>query len=89
MGPALSARALHPGPLPTHGHFGTVGRITGLLRLIGAERIQLAQDHWDSIPEMSVALSLSDEQRSELTRRIAEHDQDPSTAIPGLQHASA
>lgn len=56
--------------------------VTDLLRLSEAERIQLAQDFWDSIPEKSAALSLTNEQRSELTRRLAEHDQDPSTAIP-------
>jgi putative addiction module component (TIGR02574 family) len=56
--------------------------VTDLLRLSEAERIQLAQDLWDSIPEKSAALSLTNEQRSELTRRLAEHDQDPSTAIP-------
>jgi putative addiction module component (TIGR02574 family) len=57
-------------------------KVGDLLRLSEAERIQLAQDLWDSIPEKSTALSLSGEQRSELARRLAEHDRDPSTAIP-------
>lgn len=55
--------------------------VTDLLRLSEAERIQLAQDLWDSIPEKSAMLSLTDEERAELTRRLDEHDRDPSTAI--------
>jgi putative addiction module component (TIGR02574 family) len=57
-------------------------KVSDLLRLSEAERIQLAQDLWDSIPEHSAARSLTDDQRAELSRRLAEHDQDPSAAIP-------
>lgn len=56
--------------------------LSELLQLSEAERIQLAQDLWDSIPADSEALSLTDEQRRELDRRLAEHQQDPSSAIP-------
>lgn len=56
--------------------------VTELFQLSEAERIQLAQDLWDSIPETSAMLSLTDEERAELTRRIEEHDRDPSSAIP-------
>lgn len=52
-----------------------------LLRLSDAERIQLAQDLWDSIPADSAALSLTDEQQKELDRRLAEHHADPSSSI--------
>ncbi len=57
-------------------------RASDLLRLSDAERIQLAQELWDSIPADSAALSISDEQRGELDRRLAEHQNDPSSAIP-------
>jgi putative addiction module component (TIGR02574 family) len=55
--------------------------VADLLRLSDAERIQLAQDLWDSIPVGSDALALSDEQREELDRRLAEHERDPASAI--------
>jgi len=51
------------------------------LKLSEAERIQLAQDLWDSIPASSELLSPSDEQVEEWDRRLAEHDADPSSAI--------
>jgi len=53
-----------------------------LLKLSEAERIQLAQDLWDSIPPASGSLSLTDEEREELERRLAEHRADPSSSIP-------
>lgn len=53
-----------------------------LLKLSEAERIQLAQDLWDSIPEASPALPLSDEEFEEMERRLAEHHADPSSSIP-------
>lgn len=51
-----------------------------LLKLSEAERIQLAQDLWDSIPAESSVLGLSEEQRQELDRRLAEHEADPASA---------
>jgi putative addiction module component (TIGR02574 family) len=53
-----------------------------LLRLSDVERMQLAQDLWDSIPPDSAAYALTDEQRMEYRRRLAEHDADPDSAIP-------
>ena len=44
------------------------------------ERIQLAEDLWDSLPERDVALS--DAQRSELTRRRALAEADPTRGRP-------
>ena len=40
------------------------------------------EDIWDSIAHDSQALPLTDELRAELDRRWAEHERDPSTAIP-------
>lgn len=56
--------------------------LSELLKLSEAERIQLAQDLWDSIPPASEALPLTEEQLRELERRLAEHRADPSSAIP-------
>ena len=51
-----------------------------------AERIQLAEDLWDSIAQDSPeAVSLDQAQTEELDRRLREHDAEPSTAIPWEQ----
>jgi len=51
-----------------------------------SERIQLVEDIWDSIAEeMPDALTLSEAERSELHRRLAEHQTDPSSSIPWEQ----
>ena len=57
--------------------------LSELLKLSEAERIQLAQDLWDSIPAASDAPPLSLEQLEEMEERLAEHRADPSSAIPG------
>lgn len=57
-----------------------------LRKLSVAERIQLAEDLWDSIAlEPSEVPGLTDAQRQELQRRVREHERDPSTAIPWEQ----
>ena len=54
-----------------------------LLKLSVPERIQLAEDLWDSIAAEPEALPpLTDAQRAEIERRLAEHDRDPTSAIP-------
>ena len=55
--------------------------LSELLKLSEAERIQLAQDLWDSIPARSEALPLDEEQLREMERRLAEHRADPASAI--------
>jgi putative addiction module component (TIGR02574 family) len=52
-----------------------------LMRLSPAERIQLAQDLWDSLSEDELP-PLTLEQIQELERRLAEHERDPSAAKP-------
>jgi putative addiction module component (TIGR02574 family) len=42
-----------------------------------AERIQLAEDLWDSIPPEGVEVPLTDAQRAELDRRLRDLEQDP------------
>ena len=55
-----------------------------LRRLSVAERIQLVEDLWDTIVEDSPAdaFPITPELAAELDRRLAEHEADPSTAIP-------
>lgn len=60
----------------------TMPRFSELLQLSPAERIQLAQDLWDSLPEDPELVSLDEAQLQELDRRLAEHRRDPSTAVP-------
>jgi putative addiction module component (TIGR02574 family) len=48
-----------------------------------AERIQLVEDIWDSIAaETSESLAITPAQRAEIQRRLAEHDAEPSSAVP-------
>jgi putative addiction module component (TIGR02574 family) len=56
--------------------------LSDLLKLSDAERIQLAQDLWDSISADSDAIRLSPEQPQEMEEDLAEHLADPSSAIP-------
>ena len=52
------------------------------LNLSVAERIQLAEDIWDSIAtENPAALILTSEQRQEIQQRIQAHDLNPGSAI--------
>lgn len=56
--------------------------IEELLKLSPAERIQLAEDLWDSVAAQPENLpALSDDQRREIERRVAEHTRDPSSAL--------
>jgi putative addiction module component (TIGR02574 family) len=50
-----------------------------LMELTPAERIQLAEDLWDSIATEDLP-PLTAEQEQEIDRRLAEHARDPSRA---------
>ena len=52
------------------------------MHLSPAERIQLAEDLWDSLPQDSVLPELSSAQRAELDRRFAEYEGDPTGGEP-------
>ena len=43
-----------------------------------AERIQLAEDLWDSILDSQDELSLSEAQKQELDRRLEQYQRDPT-----------
>lgn len=47
-----------------------------------AERIQLAEDLWDSLPQESELPELSAAQRAELDRRLAEYEGNPTDGEP-------
>ncbi|MCA9077241.1 MAG: addiction module protein [Planctomycetaceae bacterium] len=46
------------------------------------ERLALIGEIWDSITAEGKAIPLTDEQKAELDRRMAEHDKNPDAAIP-------
>ncbi|MBV9241506.1 MAG: addiction module protein [Acidobacteria bacterium] len=52
------------------------------LELTIPERIQLVEDLWDSIALESGAVDLSDEQLSELARRVKEYHENPAGNVP-------
>ncbi len=60
---------------------------TEYMKLSVSERIQLVEDIWDSIAAEASndAFGLSQTQKTELHRRVAEHQADPSSAVPWEQ----
>lgn len=46
------------------------------------ERLTLVEELWDSIAADSAAVPLTQAQRAELDRRIAEHEANPDDVIP-------
>lgn len=56
--------------------------IEDLLQLSVSERIQLVEDLWDSVAADPENVPLTDAQKRELRRRLAEHKADPDAAIP-------
>lgn len=59
-------------------------RSLGIDRLSREERLTLVQEIWDTIAAEDQPL-LSDEQRQELERRVAEDDANPDDVIPWEQ----
>ena len=51
----------------------------GIERLSVEERLALVEELWDSIAE---ATPLTDAQRAELDRRLAEHEANPDDVVP-------
>ena len=54
----------------------------GIDRLSVEERLALVEELWDSIAEGSAALPLTEAQRVELDRRLAEHEAHPDDVVP-------
>lgn len=54
-----------------------------LLELPPDERLELAEELWDSVmTDQGNLPPLTAEQMAEIDRRIAEHERDPSSAVP-------
>jgi len=60
----------------------TIDLAEEIRRLSVDERIRLIQDIWEGIAADSDPPPLTESQRSEIARRIADHKRDPSSAIP-------
>jgi putative addiction module component (TIGR02574 family) len=56
-------------------------RSLGIDRLSVAERLALVEDLWDSIAGESAATSLTDAQRTEIDRRLADHEANPNDVV--------
>lgn len=54
----------------------------GIERLGIEERLTLVEQLWDSIAADSKSVPLTETQRSELDRRITEHETNPSHVVP-------
>lgn len=60
---------------------GALLKSLGIDRLSVEERLALVEDLWDSIAEESAATSLTDAQRAELDRRLADHEANPNDVV--------
>jgi putative addiction module component (TIGR02574 family) len=56
--------------------------VAQILELPVAERIRLVELIWDSIAALPEAVSISDELRADLDRRLAEFETDPEAGSP-------
>jgi putative addiction module component (TIGR02574 family) len=57
-------------------------QLTDILQMSVAERIQLAEDIWDSIAAVPEALPLTDTEKQELDRRLELYARSPDEGIP-------
>jgi len=57
-------------------------QLSEILQLTIAERIQLAEDIWDSVAAFPEALPLTNAQKEELDRRLQAYAENPSEGIP-------
>ena len=53
-----------------------------ILDLSVSERIQLAQDIWDSVAEVPESLVLADDEKAEIDRRLNAYHKDPNAGSP-------
>jgi putative addiction module component (TIGR02574 family) len=56
-------------------------QLSEILQLTIAERIQLAEDIWDSITAFPEAIPLTDAQKEELDRRLQAYAENPNAGI--------
>lgn len=65
----------------TLGTMATFGK-ADILSLSVAERIQLAEDIWDSVAEAPESVPLSDDEKAELDRRLDAYHRNPAGGSP-------
>ncbi len=53
-----------------------------ILDLSVSERIQLAQDIWDSVAQVPDSLALTDDEKAEIDRRLDLYHKDPNAGSP-------
>ena len=53
-----------------------------ILDLSVSERIQLVQDIWDSIAQVPESVSLTEEEKAEIDRRLDEYHSNPDAGSP-------
>lgn len=53
-----------------------------VLKLTLSERLKLVEDIWDSIVECPDAITLTDDQKLELEKRLEEYHRDPKAGSP-------
>jgi putative addiction module component (TIGR02574 family) len=56
--------------------------LSEILKLSVSERIQLVEDIWDSIAAETDTLPLTDAERAELDRRLADAEANPGVGTP-------
>lgn len=56
-------------------------QLSEILQLTIAERIQLAEDIWDSVAAFPEAIPLTDAQREELDRRLQAYGKNPNEGV--------
>jgi putative addiction module component (TIGR02574 family) len=56
--------------------------LSEILKLSVSERIQLVEDNWDSIAAETDTLPLTDAERAELDRRLADAEANPGVGTP-------
>jgi len=56
--------------------------LADVLELSVPERIQLAEDIWDSVATMPQPISLTEDQREELDRRLEDYHNNPEEGTP-------
>lgn len=57
-------------------------QLSDILQLTIAERIQLAEDIWDSVAAFPEAIPLTDAQKEELDRRLQAYARNPNEGFP-------
>jgi len=59
--------------------------LADVLSLSVSERIQLAEDIWDSIATTAPVPGITEAQRAELDRRLKAHQENPEGGVPWAQ----